>query len=358
MRVTFVTPGLTLSGGILAIIGFANGLADRGHAVSIVAPRAAQDPSVTLVGRNVKAIFTKTNARPGPGRGIANAWIALDLALATPASDALVATYTPTALPVLLSSHLGRGAPCWIYADYPEMFQGRPIESWLARNLPSRFRAVVTYSQASVDELAQSTGITATRVGLGLPNWRVLYPPAVSSARPPVALYVGDARPRKGLADFLNGAELARESVPSLRLLIVTKDPCTIATDVPFDHVIRPSDQDLADLYRQCGVFVSTSWFEGLGLPPLEAMACGAPVITTDQRGARDYARDGQNCLVVPIRSPEAVGRAIVRVLTDSDCTRRLSLHGLRTAEAYRWDPALDRFERVLQAAVSSSKVT
>jgi glycosyltransferase involved in cell wall biosynthesis len=141
---------------------------------------------------------------------------------------------------------------------------------------------------------------------------------------------------------------VAQRSLPDLRLYVATKDRAEIQSPVPCTHVVRPSPAELAELYRRCGVFVSTSWAEGLGIPPLEAMACGAPVVLTDQRGARDYAVDGENCLMVPVRCPERVAQAVVRILTDSHLASRLREGGLRTAADYRWEPALDRFEAAL----------
>jgi glycosyltransferase involved in cell wall biosynthesis len=272
----------------------------------------------------------------------------MELAQAVPLSDVLVATYTPTAVPTLLAHWHGRGSPAWLYADYPEMFARRPVERWIGRTLPRLFQRILTYSRASIDELPSVARGRARVVGLGLPSWDHLGPPASDVMRPRTALFLGDARPRKGLADFLEAMALAQQSLPDLRVYVATKDSSEVRSQVPFTRVVRPSPAELVELYRRCGVFVSTSWAEGLGIPPLEAMACGAPVVLTDQRGARDYAVDGQNCLLVPVHCPERVARAVVRVLSDPTLARRLSEGGLGTAEAYRWGPALDRFEAAL----------
>ena len=355
MHITFVTPGLTLSGGMLAIVGFANGLANRGHEVAVVSPRAHADSLANQVGSRVRVIWTASRLRPVPGRLLTNAWIALDLARVTPHSDILVATYAPTAIPVLLTAALGRGLPTWMYADYHEMFASRPIESWIARNLPRYFRVVMTNSCETVAELKRFSNVDAVFVGLGLPRWDFFAPSPDGLSRTLTALYVGDSRPRKGLSDFLKAAEIARQSVPDLRLQIVTKDDAQITCTVPFERFVRPDDRTLADLYRGCGVFVSSSWYESLGVPTLEAMACGAPVVVTDQRGARDYAVDGENSLVVPIQAPEKVAQAMIQILTTPDLARRLGHAGLQTAQLYRWEPALDRFEAAL--GISADRV-
>jgi glycosyltransferase involved in cell wall biosynthesis len=155
-------------------------------------------------------------------------------------------------------------------------------------------------------------------------------------------------RPRKGLQDFLAAIKIVYQHMPNLELWIVSKEDCQIETPIPFQFIYRPSRNRLAELYASCDLFVLTSWWESFGLPPLEAMACGAPVVLTDSRGVREYARHGENCLMVPPRKPEAVARAIQRVLTDPALTKRLRQNGPPTAAKFTWHKAVDRFEQAV----------
>jgi glycosyltransferase involved in cell wall biosynthesis len=77
-------------------------------------------------------------------------------------------------------------------------------------------------------------------------------------------------------------------------------------------------------------------------------MACGVPVVLTDSRGIREFAVNGENCLMVPIRDPKALADAILRVLTDEELATRIAANGLQTASRYSWDDAVDRFEQAL----------
>jgi glycosyltransferase involved in cell wall biosynthesis len=303
----------------------------------------------------VRLVRTRSGRRPAPNRNVANLGVALELAAAIPAADVIIATYAPTTIPVLIASALGRGRRFWYYADYVEMFQSRPVENWIIHHLPRQFERVLTNSHASVDELRRISGANPSFVGLGLPRLEQLGPPSPRVPRPPVALYVGDSRPRKGLRDFLSAANLARARVPNLGFRIVTKDNEPLPIPIAAERIVRPSDRLLVDLYRTSGVFVSTTWSESLGLPPLEAMACGSPVIVTDQRGSRDYAVDGENCLVVPPRSPRRVAEAVERIIGDPVLARRLSDAALVTAQRYRWDDAVNRFETALRTTGPSA---
>ena len=95
-------------------------------------------------------------------------------------------------------------------------------------------------------------------------------------------------------------------------------------------------------------LFLFTSYVEGFGLPPLEAMACGAPVVMTDALGNRDYAVNGVNSIVVRPGDVKALVDAAYQVLTDEKLRERLRQVGLETARKWSWDRVVDVFERAI----------
>jgi len=94
----------------------------------------------------------------------------------------------------------------------------------------------------------------------------------------------------------------------------------------------------LPDLYGMADVFVFPSLYEGFGLPPLEAMACGTPVIVSD-RGALPETT-GSAAVRADPRDPAALARAVREVLTDAGLKSRLIAGGLRHAADFSWDKA------------------
>ena len=84
-------------------------------------------------------------------------------------------------------------------------------------------------------------------------------------------------------------------------------------------------------------MYVSGSHYESFPLPPLEAMACGCPVITTDNVGVREYAKDGVNALICSIKKPRELAKAMGLVYADKSLRDRLVNNGLATAEQYKW---------------------
>ena len=109
------------------------------------------------------------------------------------------------------------------------------------------------------------------------------------------------------------------------------------------------TDSDLLALYRHAGAFVFPSLYEGFGIPPLEAMACGIPVAASTGGALPEVLGDA--ALYFDPLDTQAMSGAIERVLTDGACRLDLRARGFIRASEYTWDraarAALDLFERV-----------
>lgn len=354
MNIAFLLSSLWLSGGAIVVVEYANRLSRRGHHISIVLPKGtiseelgrALDPAVEICEASVS--LTK------PISLLNQARLALAMVAAVPKSDVIVATHTPTTVVNLLAGKiLGRGIPVWFYMDYPGMFSGRPIEGWLLRNALRWHKAALVLSSHSAQELNTFCRGKYYKVGLGLSNTQFLYPlppeqKGTLQRGKKAILYLGDFRPRKGLADFLQAVEKVYETQKDIEIWVALKETGEVHTDVPLRQIYRPSVEELAELYRTCTIFVSASWFEGFGLPPLEAMACGAPVVVTDSGGVQDFVRHEENCLLISPRNPPEMASAILRILNDRLLQEKLRQNGPPTAAAFSWEAATDRFEQAL----------
>jgi glycosyltransferase involved in cell wall biosynthesis len=103
---------------------------------------------------------------------------------------------------------------------------------------------------------------------------------------------------------------------------------------------------ELAAKYAAADVVVFPSeWEEPFGLVPVEAMACGTPVVATGVGGSREFLRDGCNCVLFPARDAEGLATAVRRVHDDPDLRRALEAGGLRTAAQLGVDRLADELE-------------
>ena len=109
------------------------------------------------------------------------------------------------------------------------------------------------------------------------------------------------------------------------------------------------ADEDLPALYNLAELFVFPSLYEGFGLPPLEAMACGTPVVTSDRPSLPEVV--GEAGLMVEATDSEELAEAMERVLTDENLRREMREKGLKQAKKFTWEAAaeklLDVYERL-----------
>src|SRR2546428_168743 len=101
---------------------------------------------------------------------------------------------------------------------------------------------------------------------------------------------------------------------------------------------MRPRRDRLAAVYSSCEIYLCPSWDEGLGMPPMEAMACGAAVVTYDNGGCRDYARDGETALVARRRDIGDLAAKLERLVVDESLRARRAL-GARDGPRLRAAP-------------------
>jgi glycosyltransferase involved in cell wall biosynthesis len=162
----------------------------------------------------------------------------------------------------------------------------------------------------------------------------------------PFILAVGTLQPRKNLARLIEAfhAVCARRVTP-VRLLVVGRPDwqsrpvrqaaarSPYAGDILFTGYL--DDATLAALYRTCVAFVFPSLYEGFGLPVLEAMACGAPVITSDVAALPEVAGDAAR-FVDPL-SVESICEAMLELLSDEALRGELKQRGLLRAARFSW---------------------
>jgi glycosyltransferase involved in cell wall biosynthesis len=97
-------------------------------------------------------------------------------------------------------------------------------------------------------------------------------------------------------------------------------------------------DSELLSLFAEADVFVFPSLYEGFGLPVLEAMACGCPVITSNVSSLPEVVGDA--ALLVDPYNVEALAQAMLTVLEDDELKKEMSKKGIAQAQKFSWDKA------------------
>jgi glycosyltransferase involved in cell wall biosynthesis len=114
----------------------------------------------------------------------------------------------------------------------------------------------------------------------------------------------------------------------------------------------HPTDAALRRAYSVSTVFLYPSRYEGFGLPPLEAMACGCPVITTATGAIGEYCSDRHNALLVGIGDVEGMVDRLAEIIDDPALQARLSAAGQQTAKCYGVERVAPMFAAALERAV------
>lgn len=178
---------------------------------------------------------------------------------------------------------------------------------------------------------------------------RLLHPDDLAKTVEPSIVFVGtlNGRKRGGLLLEWFQREI-RTRFPDATLHMVTL-PGPKAGGVSYYSGI--SSAELAALYRRSWIYASPSRYEGFGLPYLEAMASGTPVIASDNPGSREVLDGGKYGLIAPDKE---FSTAILRLITSEKERREMKERGLQRAREYSLDTFIDRYEALLVTIVAS----
>ena len=233
---------------------------------------------------------------------------------------------------------------------------------------------VICVSEATKKDLMQHLAVAEAKITViynGIDH-SVFKPSPVNDGRfsAPYVLYVGSERPRKNLVCLLRAFAAIKDRGPrfaSLRLLKVgsagrsdgfrtatLEEARRLGIDDDIDFVDNVSDQDLAVIYSNAIALVYPSLYEGFGLPVVEAMACGCPVVTSNISSLPEVA--GSAALLVDPNDPAGFAEALHSVILDRDLRTRLRGDGLRRARDFSWDNTVSATHAVYEGVLAGAR--
>ncbi len=242
-----------------------------------------------------------------------------------------------------------------------QLFGGGLLKAWFLKWLYPRAALVTTISQGISSELTSTFGLSKRKVCV-IPNpvdlTRVRALAGAEAEHPwfqsglPVVLAVGRLHPQKGFDHLLRAFAEIRATLPC-KLVILGDGPQRTELERLSAELGINNDVDLpgfqANPYpfmRCAAVFVLSSLYEGLGNVLLEALALGAPVVSTAcPVGPDEIITDGVTGLLVPPANDEALAQAIVRLLREPELRRRLSVNGPVRASEFALERIVSQYE-------------
>jgi len=265
-----------------------------------------------------------------------------------------------------------------IHLRFPQYLPNRAgyvYARWMLRSAATRAQRVLTVSQASKDDILSLLPVDASKVEViyNALDERLATPPTEEDLarvrqrfllNAPFVLYAGNIKPHKNLGRLIEAfAGLRQRGVEDVKLLIIgdeiSKYP-NLRREVHrfqlHQHVrflgFVP-DATLAALYRMAAVFVFPSLYEGFGLPPLEAMAAGAPVVTSNVSSLPEVVGDA--ALLIDPMDPGSIADAMARILTDATLRADLIRRGHERVKSFSWEASVKRVRAVYGEVAKAS---
>ncbi len=354
MRITFALPGTVLepAGGAKIVYQYAAHLADRGHAVTVLHPRT-WDPVPGIVPA-IKSLLWPKYIRKNFGGPVP--WIAphpgvtqklcRDLtASSVPDADVIIATFFRTAPPVFaLPASKGRK---FYFIQHYEDWAGPAAEVDATWRLPMKRIVISRWLMEKATELGVSADTFHVPNAMDLEKFVMRVPP---QERLPVVAMLVNTTPFKGLADGVAALNIIRASSSTLSVVGFGTSPRPDVLPEWMEYIERPGAGALEAIYNRASIMLQPSHAEGWGLTSTEAMSCGCALVTTDNGGSRDFAMDEETALVCPVRNPEALAGAALRLLDNTNLRTDIALAGQKHVQQYSWNRSTDLLELALLA--------
>jgi len=230
---------------------------------------------------------------------------------------------------------------------------------------------IITISEASKRDIVRCYRVPEEKVSVtclaaslpGLTTDQTLMSPDSGTAPPkPYILNVGTLEPRKNLAGLLKAFARARSKGLPHSLVVVGANgwgnspvaglvnELRIKEHVHFTGFV--DDQTLPRLYGGADFFVYPSLYEGFGLPVLEAMACGTPVITSNVSSMPEVA--GEAALLVDPCSTAEISDAMLRLAGDEELQSQMRAKGIERAGHFSWERTAEQTWQIYQEVIGS----
>jgi glycosyltransferase involved in cell wall biosynthesis len=357
VRITFVMPTVTMTGGNKVIVIYAQKLMQKGHIVKLVSPPPHRTSLPSKVGSlltgNGWPVDLKRHPSQLDGSGLDHSVLDRWRPVAdmdVPDADVIIATWWETAEWVAgLAPE--KGAKVY-FIQHHEVFPYLPIHRCKATYRLPFHKIVVAkwlndimlseYGDAVVDMVANSVDRTQ------------FFSPVRGKQTSPTVGFLFSHASFKGLDVLFSALSLVRRRIPALQLIAfgsyLPQPPRTLPERVEF--TCCPPQDRIREIYARCDVWATASTTEGFNLPAMEAMACRTPVVSTRAGWPQEAVKSKWNGVLVDVNDVSGLASGIEWILSQTDeAWRVLSANAFETVAESSWDASAAMFEAALMNA-------
>ncbi len=262
--------------------------------------------------------------------------------------------------------------------DMIHLISGKSIHKLYYKHIVKRAMmkaaAVITVSEHSKSDIIKWIGIPEKKIHVTYNGIEERFKPSLDKTSPDeikkgygipdrYILFVGNQKPHKNSIGTLKAFKMAveKERLPHYLILVgikkdIIEDKNNGIGDEFNNRIIcidNLTDDDLIKLYQSADLFLLPSLYEGFGLPMLEAMACGVPVITSNRTSIPEVV--GNAAVMVNPENIDEIANAVCRVLQDENLKMDLVKKGLERAKVFSWKKMAEETVRLYERAYESS---
>lgn len=357
MRITFITSGYGLSGGTKAIFELANHLTDYGHEVFVICSLTPFlfegkwfNPGNVLT--KILRLFKESKGCKDPKWFNVKANLARVPSLAEkhiPDADIILATWWETAYFVSKYSD-SKGRKFYFVQDFEIWDKKREEE---AKNSYRLGLKNIVNSNYVKEALQKRAGADVEAVVLHAPDHEQFYPEKTERKDSDIRILIPYRDEKwKGTKEGIEVFKKIKQKYPNAKLVMFGKKSGNLdlgGLEGEAEYHLAPVMDDLRRLYNSCDIFCYPSLEEGFGMPPMEAMACGLPVVATSAGAILEYAIDGETALISRPGDVEAMAKNIIELLENKEKRENIKARALEHIKQFTWDKATKELEEIFK---------
>lgn len=258
------------------------------------------------------------------------------------------------------------------YEKYPQTIQGRNrtyLQSFVPRAAHNATR-LIAVSDATKRDIVEIYGVKPEKISVVYPgvDTKHFKPTKITNAvrdryklPEKYFLFVSTLEPRKNVSGIIDAYRALPDSTKREYGLVLTGGAGWLAEDImsaiaegdPIGAIIKTSfvgDEDMPSLYSGASAFIFPSLYEGFGIPILEAMACGTPVITANNSSLPEAGGDA--AIYISADNTPAITAAILRLISNSSLSEDLIKKGLERASEFSWEKSAVQMQAAIERAL------
>lgn len=356
MDITFLLPGVGFSGGVKIVCEYANKLQKKGHNVKVIYPtlypekRIRENSALHFLNYLTHKLRNILKSEPETKLD----WFELDAELIRvpilhekyiPDADAIIATWWGTAYDISKLNE-SKGEKFYLIQHY-EVWAGPKEEVEATYNLGLHNIVISSWLKSILEKL----GSNVDNLILNGIDFNEFYPePAPKSGKIRVLMPFRN-EDWKGYEDGLNVLENIKKRYDVAFIMFGPKPWNYSIPDYVEFHEL-PVKDELRRLYSSSDIFLFPSQCEGFGLPPIEAMACKVPVVTTNVGAIPDCSIPGETALVSEPGDIKGLTENLAELIENKEKRLEIAEKGYRYVQQFNWDKATDELEKVIEQFV------